>query len=614
MASKKWTIQEDEILKQVYDKMSYPEIVEKYFPERTVPSVRGRIKTLGLGSKTFRWSDEDIALLTEKYENGMYVKDIQKNYFPQLTLSQVTSKASVLHLKHKVSCVWSIEEDEILKDKFANYTNAELHDLFLPNKTVRAIEARGRKLSLNKAEIIWTVEEDNLLKQIYGTVKNDDLINYFSKTYSAILRRAGELNLKQDYIPWTEEEISYLNKYYSQDISLEEIHNKYIPNRTISEITGKANSIGLLRNEKPREWTDKEIDILKKYYNIYSADVLIERFCPDRKIGQINKKKAELGLVVTNHFRNGELYWTEDKLNLLYNEYPYMNTEEFYNKYFKDDMSLSGLYGKINKLGIKKDEEFVTGWTSEEDEYLKENYRNMDLSVADIAKHLGKDESSVQYRAVNVFGIYRKDELFSEEERELIRELYPHYRTSDFIDKFPNRTIDQLERYARRMGVKKTKDYIRWVTLEGTKNSIETSKPQQMINDLLDEMDIKYIGEYDCKYYLVDHYLSDYHLMIEVQGDFWHCSPLLSGKSNTSGIKGNLIKDKRKHTYIKNKYGIEVLYLWEKDINENFELCKKLIELYIKNNGKLENYHSFNYELNDNNELELIKEKYVVGY
>ena len=102
--------------------------------------------------------------------------------------------------------------------------------------------------------------------------------------------------------------------------------------------------------------------------------------------------------------------------------------------------------------------------------------------------------------------------------------------------------------------------------------------------------------------------------MIEVQGDFWHCSPLLSGKSNTSGIKRNLIKDKRKHTYIKNKYGIEVLYLWEKDINENFKLCKKLIELYIKNNGKLGNYHSFNYELNDNNELELIKEKYVVGY
>lgn len=614
MASKKWTKQEDEILKQIYNKMSYKEIMEDYFPNRTVPSIRGRIKTLGLNSKTFRWSDADVALLKEKYENGMYIKDIQENYFPQLTISQITSKASVLHLKHKLSCAWTADEDEILKIKFADYTNDELHELFLPNKTARAIEGRARKLSLNKSQIIWTSEEDDLLKQIYGTVKNNDLTNYFSKSYNSILNRAGELNLKQDYIPWTDEENSYLHKYYSQNISLEEIHNKYIPNRTISEIIGKANSIGLLRNEKPKEWTDEEIDILKKYYNTYSTDALIKKFFPDRKIGQIIKKKSELGLVVTNRFKDGELYWTEDKLELLFNEYPHMNTEEFYNKYFKDDMSLSGLYGKINNLGIKKDKEFVTGWTFEQDQFLKDNYRNMNYSISDIANILGKDESSVQYRAVNVFGIYRKDELFSEDDRELIRKLYPNNRTSDFIDKFPGRTIDQLERYARRMGVKKTKDYIRWVTLEGTKNSIETSKPQKMINDLLDEMNIKYIGEYNCKYYLVDHYLSDYHLMIEVQGDFWHCSPLLSNKSNTSGIKGNLIKDKRKHTYIKNKYGIEILYLWEKDINENFELCKKLIELYINKKGKLENYHSFNYELNNDSKLELIKEKYVVGY
>ena len=74
-----------------------------------------------------------------------------------------------------------------------------------------------------------------------------------------------------------------------------------------------------------------------------------------------------------------------------------------------------------------------------------------------------------------------------------------------------------------------------------------------------------------------------------------------------------MAKDKRKHTFIKNKYGIEVLYLWETDVNENLELCKELIKLYIKNNGILENYHSFNYVLN-NGKLEVIEEKYVVGY
>lgn len=610
----KWTEQEDEILKQNYEKYSYPELVEKFFPERSVPSIRGRIKTLDLQSKTFHWTDEDIKLLREKYENGMYVKDIRDNYFPQLSLSQVTSKASALHLKHKVSCAWSLEEDKILKEKFADYTNKEIHELYIPNKTVRAIEARGRKLSLNKAELIWTDEEDNLLKKIYGTIKNDNLVNYFSKTYSAIIKRAGELGLKKEVNVWTDEEVEYLKTYYpDSDMQLEELHNKYIPNHDIPTIIGKANSIGLLRRDKPREWTEEEIRLLKENYNNYSVDMLIDKFFPDRTIAQINKKKSELNLVVTNRFKNGELYWTDEKIELLYNEYPYMNTEEFYNKYFKDDMSLSGLYGKINSLGIKKDKEFATGWTDEEDNYLKENYRNINLSVADIAKHLGKDESSVQYRAVNVFGIYRKDELFSEEERELIRELYPHNRTRDFIDRFPNKTIDQLERYARRMGIKKTKDYIRWVTLEGTKNSLEISKPQQIINNVLDNMGINYISEYECRFYLIDHYLTDFNLMIEVQGDFWHCSPLLSKKSNTNGIKGNIVKDKRKHTFIKNKYGIEVLYLWETDVNENLKLCKELIKLYIKNNGMLEDYHSFNYILNDG-KLEVIKEKYVVGY
>lgn len=210
----KWTKQEDEILKQLYAKLPYREIKEKYLMNRSVPSIRGRIVTLGLKPKIFRWSKEDIALLTDKYENGMYIKDIQEKYFPQLSPSQITSKASDLHLKHKVSCEWSIEEDNLLRENFAIYTNKELHELFLKNKTVRAIEARARKFLLNKAEIVWTQEEDNLLKELYGNIKNDELTNHFSKSYNSILRRANELGLKNQYTLWSEDEISYLKTYY----------------------------------------------------------------------------------------------------------------------------------------------------------------------------------------------------------------------------------------------------------------------------------------------------------------------------------------------------------------------------------------------------------------
>jgi len=48
------------------------------------------------------------------------------------------------------------------------------------------------------------------------------------------------------------------------------------------------------------------------------------------------------------------------------------------------------------------------------------------------------------------------------------------------------------------------------------------------------------------------------------------------------------------------------LYLWEEDILNNIDLCEKLILLYINKKGLLDNYHSFNYYL-DNEDLFLKK-------
>lgn len=560
------------------------------------------------------WTDEEIQLLTEKYENGMYVKDIQKQYFPHYTVSQVSSKASVLGLKHKTSCVWSKEMDELLIKTFPYYSNKELHELYFNNQTPRAIEARARKLNLFKEKIIWTEEEDNILKKYYNNIKLEDLIEMLNnKTKNAILNRTTELNLKNEYIQWTQDEIDILLKYY-KSIGAKGIYELFIKRHTVKNIIEKANAIGLTRRNKPREWTDEEIYLLKKLYNTYSVDYLIENYFQDRTRCQIEKKKKELNLVVTTKFKNGKSFWTKEKVDLLYNIYPYMNTEDFYNQYFCEDISMSAMYGKIVKLGIKKDETFATGWTEEQINIVKELYPNKDILISDIAKKCDKTISQVQWYANSTLGLYRKTELFSSEERELIKELYPHNRTSDIIHLFEGRTVPQLERYAVRMGVHKTKDYIRWVTLEGTKHSLGVTKPQQIINELLEQLKINYISEYDAKYYLIDSYLKDYNLMIEVQGDYWHCSPLLANKKcNTSGVKGNIKKDKAKHTYVKNKYGINILYLWETDINENLELCKNLILEYIKNNGKLENYHSFNYELLDN-KLVLKEDKYVIGY
>lgn len=139
------------------------------------------------------------------------------------------------------------------------------------------------------------------------------------------------------------------------------------------------------------------------------------------------------------------------------------------------------------------------------------------------------------------------------------------------------------------------------------------SHPQNIVNIMLDELGITYINEYSCKYYSIDNYLSKHNLMIEVMGDFWHCNPICFPIIKQPIQIKRIPKDKAKHTYIKNQYNIEILYLWEKDILNNPDLCRTLIQLYVHNNGILDNYHSFNYDLISESNL-VLSDKIIIPY
>lgn len=139
------------------------------------------------------------------------------------------------------------------------------------------------------------------------------------------------------------------------------------------------------------------------------------------------------------------------------------------------------------------------------------------------------------------------------------------------------------------------------------------TKPHIKVNDLLSNMLIEYDNEYSCKYYSLDIYLSQYNLGIEIMGDYWHGNPNKYKKEELNSYQLKDIKqDKSKHTYIHKYNNFEILYLWEDDINKNEELCKLLILEYIKNNGILKNYNSFNYYVN-NNKIKL-KDKIIYPY
>ena len=147
-------------------------------------------------------------------------------------------------------------------------------------------------------------------------------------------------------------------------------------------------------------------------------------------------------------------------------------------------------------------------------------------------------------------------------------------------------------------------DKIRKATLLQYKEGVfdRQTKPQKIVNEILEQLHISYINEETFKYYSVDNYLNNHNLIIEVMGDYFHSNPNKYPnykQLNDIQLK-DTVRDKRKNTYIKKHYNINILYLWESDILNNQQLCKSLILYYIKNNGLLSDYNSFNYSLIDN--------------
>ena len=128
--------------------------------------------------------------------------------------------------------------------------------------------------------------------------------------------------------------------------------------------------------------------------------------------------------------------------------------------------------------------------------------------------------------------------------------------------------------------------------------------PQRTVNDLLDELAIEYKNEHIVYFYAIDNYLPQYNLAIEVNGDYWHNNPCTcSVLTNIHQIK-KVSTDRERHEYLTKERKIPVLYLWEKDINDNPGMVKELIRTYVNERGALGNFHSFNYMLDDMGKLQ----------
>jgi len=123
--------------------------------------------------------------------------------------------------------------------------------------------------------------------------------------------------------------------------------------------------------------------------------------------------------------------------------------------------------------------------------------------------------------------------------------------------------------------------------------------PHAKVCDILLENVINFEIEYPIGKYSLDVFITD-KLAIEVMGAYWHCDIRNYEKPKNEKQEKNILKDKLKKEFIFKEIGCNVLYLWEDDINKNSILCENIINKYVENNGVLNNYHSINYNYENN--------------
>lgn len=310
--------------------------------------------------------------------------------------------------------------------------------------------------------------------------------------------------------------------------------------------------------------------------------------------------------------------WTDEEISILETYYPFISAKDISEKYLTDRTPEQITDHAIKKLNLKKDSNFHAGWSQEQIDYLIKNYSNYNITVDELSSKIGKSNSTVTAMA-NSLGLF-KDSMWTDDEKYLVEKYYPYMKTSELKDIYlKDKSISQITKYANDNSIFKTEELINNIrinnainNLKSVNNKKEPTKPESIIIDLLNEYNIRYKFQEFKKYYWIDFYLPENNLIIEVQGDYFHCNPLLDLNYKILDKNKIIAKDIRKHSYFRNK-GVEILYLWESDIIKSLDKCGELIKKYINNNGKLDNYHSFNYSLIDN-QLVKISDEVAIGY
>jgi|GEM_PF-1115653 len=204
-----WDKKDIQVLKDNYHDKTVKEICNLLNNKFTEKQVRNKIAKLDL-RKSNSWNEELIHYLLNNYQS-MSVEEMREDRLTNFTTTAIYKKLYSLGYKIDSNVKWSIDEEELLKKQYSNYTNNEIQQM-IPRFTIKQIKNKAHQLGLrkNKLTLIKSHQNSNVNK-------------------------------------WSDEEKSILINHYS-NMPTKELMEIHLPNRSIDGIKTVASRLGLSKN------------------------------------------------------------------------------------------------------------------------------------------------------------------------------------------------------------------------------------------------------------------------------------------------------------------------------------------------------------------------------
>lgn len=105
------------------------------------------------------------------------------------------------------------------------------------------------------------------------------------------------------------------------------------------------------------------------------------------------------------------------------------------------------------------------------------------------------------------------------------------------------------------------------------------SKPERIMREILEGNGIQYTYQHELSGFFYDFHIHGTNILIEVDGDFWHCKPCSPYEIPKMPEQVKNVTNDKKKTAIAYANGYTLLRFWESDIQENrLSVVKRLVE------------------------------------